>query len=117
MIHRCSLFALLVGAALTLGAQDEEPRKPKPSDKTQRAPKQKVTTGKPVQPLDINTASKDALMRLPGVDADMAAKVIVGRPYTSKYDLVTKGIMPRTLHQQIKQLIAAVQPSQPAPKK
>jgi len=43
--------------------------------------------------VDLNTASKEDLMKLPGVDDATADKIIAGRPYTSKSELVKKNVL------------------------
>ena len=42
---------------------------------------------------DINTASKDDLMKIPGIAGPTADKIIAGRPWKAKNDLVNKGVM------------------------
>ena len=42
---------------------------------------------------DINTASKEDLMKLPGVDDAIADKIVAGRPFKSSQDLVSKNIV------------------------
>src|ERR1700675_4190333 len=46
--------------------------------------------------LDLNTATKDQLVSLPGVTAVEADRVIAGRPYSEAGDLVARHIMPKT---------------------
>ena len=43
--------------------------------------------------VDLNTASKEDLMKLPGVDDATADKIIAGRPYSSKSELVKKSVL------------------------
>ena len=63
------------------------------------------------QPLvDINSASGAELARLPGVNAAIAGRIIAGRPWASKYDLVIKKVVARATYEKFARLIVARQP-------
>ncbi len=48
----------------------------------------------PKEPLvDLNAATKEELMKLSGIDDAIADKIIAGRPYTSKAQLIAKKIL------------------------
>lgn len=58
-------------------------------------------------PMDINTASVDQLRTLPGVGDTYARRIVQGRPYTSKNQLVTKGILPKNVYAKVQNMIVA----------
>lgn len=60
--------------------------------------------------LDINTATADQLKAFPGIGDAYSKRIIDGRPYTAKNQLITRGILPQATYNKIKDQIIASKP-------
>lgn len=69
-----------------------------------------------VKLVDINAAGRKELKTLPGIGDAEADRIIAGRPYLSKAELVAKNVLPMGPYQSIKDRVVALQHTKPKPK-
>jgi DNA uptake protein ComE-like DNA-binding protein len=55
--------------------------------------KQGLQNGASAPVVDLNVASQDQLVTLPGITAAKARRIVAGRPYSTPNDLVTRGVL------------------------
>ncbi len=98
------LIALAIALAVTLtcGAQKAAPKKGGPAAQ-QAASQQKADL------IDINTATVEQLKTIPGIGDAYAAKIVAGRPYKAKNELVQRKILPQNVYDKVKDRIIAKQ--------
>lgn len=59
------------------------------------------------RPLDLNSATRDQILSLPGVTAPEATRIVDNRPYQDPKDLVTRGVLPQEKYDKISDRIVA----------
>lgn len=112
----------LLAPALPARAQEEAAAPRKVESQTAKAARAKSGAAKAkerakakaaadAKAVDINSATKEQLKKLPGITDAYADKIIAGRPYLSKAFLVTKNILPNDLFQTLRKQIVARQPA------
>lgn len=109
----CALGALFFGSSIAQspGASGTPPPGHPPPAQA------KSTPASPPKRIDINGASRAELKTLPGIGDAEATKIIAGRPYLTKIDLVTKNVLPEGVYLALRDQIIAKQSGLPASKK
>jgi len=59
--------------------------------------------------VDLNSATKDQLVKLPGIGDAIAAKIIAGRPWANKSQLLSKGLVTKSAYDKFSPLVVAKQ--------
>jgi DNA uptake protein ComE-like DNA-binding protein len=74
---------------------------------TRGVPKTSATAPPPEARIDINHASVDELLKIPGMTRVWAARIVRFRPYRTKLELLDQGIVPGQVYEHIKDYVIA----------
>jgi DNA uptake protein ComE-like DNA-binding protein len=74
---------------------------------TRGVPKTSATAPPPEARIDINHASVDELLKVPGITLSWAGRIVRFRPYRTKQDLLEHGIVTSQVYDRIKDYVIA----------
>ena len=94
------LAVAIVGACLQATAQNQD-RYP------YKASKASVTAPSPEARVDINHATLDELLKVPGMTRSWAGRIVRFRPYRTKQDLLDRGVLSSEVYDRIKDYVIA----------
>jgi DNA uptake protein ComE-like DNA-binding protein len=95
------LLVLALALALASSVAVAQKKEEKPAADTKAAPAAEL--------LDINSATEAQLKELPGIGEAYSKKIVEGRPYANKTQLVSKKIVPQATYDKIADKIIAKQ--------
>jgi competence protein ComEA len=97
----CAALLALSVAASGFAADKAPTTKPAEAAKSAATAKQ--------EPIDINSASEVELKAIAGIGDAYARKIVAGRPYAKKDQLLSKKVLPKATYDKIKDQIVAKQ--------
>jgi DNA uptake protein ComE-like DNA-binding protein len=116
LVTTALLHAVPAAAASPANAPHATPGASAPATRTAAAAAKKRPPAAPVKLVDINSAGRAELKTLPGIGDAEVDKIIAGRPFLTKAELVTKQVLPTGPFLALKGRVVAMQKTLPKAK-
>ncbi len=98
---RLAIFAMAMLGVCLLGMAQNQDRD------TRGLPKTSSSAPPPEVRIDINHASVDELLKVPGMTPSWAGRIVRFRPYRTKQDLLERGVVTGQVYDRIKDYVIA----------
>lgn len=100
------ILAVLLTSVVSIAAEQKTPAaKPVVEKKIEAAPVKAAAE----ELVDLNSATEEQLKKIAGIGDEYSKKIVAGRPYAKKDQLVSRKIIPAALYDKIKDKIIAKQ--------
>jgi len=118
MIRRTAVTALALGLLAVTAASAQSAASTPTTAATAATKQQPAATAKPastkmavkkVEMLDLNSATREQLVALPGIGETYADAIIKNRPYKAKDELVSRKVIPAAAYKKIRTKVIAHQ--------
>ena len=97
---RFAALALVLGVCLAGMAQNQD-------QDTRDVPRTSANAPPPEARIDINHATVEELMKVPGMTRSWAGRIVRCRPYRTKVDLLDQGVVPVDVYKRIVDYVIA----------
>jgi DNA uptake protein ComE-like DNA-binding protein len=99
--NRLTILAIVVIGACPLGMAQNQDRDPYKASRTS------ATAPPPETRIDVNHATEDELLKVPGMTRSWAGRIVRFRPYRTKQELLDKGVVSSEVYDHIKDYVIA----------
>jgi DNA uptake protein ComE-like DNA-binding protein len=98
---RCTALTIVMLCVCLAGAAQYQDRD------SRGVPKTSANAPAPEARIDINHASVDELLKVPGMTSSWAGRIVRFRPYRTKQDLLERGVVTSEVYDRIKDYVIA----------
>jgi competence protein ComEA len=109
LLSRITIVVVVYSALLACSLCMAQAAKPAAPLSTSHQERKAATAKSDAELIDLNSATKDQLMTLPGIGDAYADKIIAGRPHKMKTDLKSKKVVPAATYSKIADKVIAKQ--------